>query len=65
MKDSEVAGLLHGQSEGETRLRLSHWGVGGGGWGKGGSVGRREGTDRGILPAPLYFQPSVKMNFTS
>lgn len=22
-------------------------------------------TDRAILPVPLYFQPSVKMNFTS
>lgn len=26
---------------------------------------RERGTDRDILLVPLYFQPSVKMNFTS
>lgn len=39
--------------------------TGGGERERGERVGSREGTDRGILPAPLYFQAGVKMNFTS
>lgn len=64
IKDSEVGEWVHGLKEkkhskkqGKEREREP---------GRGEEGGRRErGTDRGILPVPLYFQPSVKMNFTS
>lgn len=58
IKESEVGEWIHGLKEKKTQYE--------GGRRKAvKKKGEERGTDRGILLVPLYFQPSVKMNFTS